>query len=213
MGSIALLVGIGIYNNFNCCFGIACQVARTAPGAQSPAFLNTRHQMDNEQRFKVWEILSYAWTEIGVTDDECVSDVQKAGLTPNDLKAIDEIIFRNLAFSFAPLSFLLLPMCLWMAMPDWGFDEEWLRKKMNQWNARWTILNFINPFVLLGYPSALLIVMPMRSRLRKAILTPEKMLEPGNAALLWRRWTERPLFVLVVGVIVSAVLAGLWSKF
>ncbi|SDU16138.1 hypothetical protein SAMN05216210_2134 [Halopseudomonas salegens] len=46
-------------------------------------------------RYYVWEIISYAWTEIGIEASECKSLVEKGGIRLEDLSEVDRIIFKD----------------------------------------------------------------------------------------------------------------------
>ena len=123
-------------------------------------------------KYYVWEIISYAWTEIGIEADECHQLVLKGNITCQDLEIVDRIIFRDICASFAVDSFLIFPLMLWMIMPDWGYDEEYLRNRMRRWYAKPRWLIFVNPFRWLGYPIALLMLQKYRTMLRQAVLNP-----------------------------------------
>lgn len=118
--------------------------------------------------YPVWEILSYAWTEIGIETDECKTLLDKGQITPSDFHQVDLIIFKDICASFAVDTFLIFPLMLWMIMPDWGHSESYLRDRMNKWYAKpyWT--HFLNPLRLLGYPLAVFMALSYRSKLRKA---------------------------------------------
>ena len=121
-------------------------------------------------RYYVWEIISYAWTEIGIEDAECRELVHKGGISKADLAHIDRIYFKDVCASFAHDTFLVFPLMAWMIMPDWGYNEEYLRKRMVRWYSQpyWT--HFLNPFRLLGYPLAVLMSLKYRAMLRRAVL-------------------------------------------
>jgi len=120
-------------------------------------------------RYYVWEIISYAWTEIGIEDRECQALVQKGNITHDDLREVDRIIFRDVCASFAIESFLILPCMLWMIMPDWGYEETYLRRRVERWYAapRWRLA--LNPMRWLGYPTAVLFALKYRAMLRRAV--------------------------------------------
>ena len=118
--------------------------------------------------FSVWEIVSYAWTEIGIEDDECLVFVREGQIGIEDLPEVDRVFFKDVCASFAVDSFLIFPLMLSMLMPDWGFDEEYLQRRMKRWYARAYWTHFINPLRILGYPVALLFAWKYRSMLRRA---------------------------------------------
>ena len=125
--------------------------------------------------FSVWEIVSYAWTEIGIEDDECLVFVREGQIGIEDLPEVDRLFFKDVCASFAVDSFLIFPLMLWMLMPDWGFDEEYLQRRMKRWYERpyWT--HFINPLRILGYPVALLFAWQYRSMLRRSAYAAAKL--------------------------------------
>ena len=120
-------------------------------------------------RYYVWEIISYAWTEIGLEASECKSLVEKGGIRLEDLSEVDRIIFKDVCGSFAFDTFLIFPLMLWMIMPDWGYDEDYLRKRVGRWHARPYWVHFLNPMRVFGYPLAVLMALKYRSMIRKAV--------------------------------------------
>jgi len=120
-------------------------------------------------RYYVWEIISYAWTEVGIEASECKSLVEKGGICLEDIGEVDRIIFKDVCGSFAFDTFLIFPLMLWMIMPDWGYDEDYLRKRVDRWHARPYWAHFLNPMRVLGYPLAVLMALKYRSMIRKAV--------------------------------------------
>jgi hypothetical protein len=123
-------------------------------------------------RYYIWEIISYAWTEIGIEDSECRTLVAKGDISHEHLNAIDRIIFQDVCASFAFDTFLIFPLMLWMIMPDWGYSEKYLRKRMEQWYDRPYWVHLLNPMRWFGYPLAVLMALKYRTMLRKAIRVP-----------------------------------------
>lgn len=121
-------------------------------------------------KYEVWKIISYSWTEIGLSDDEYRASARSANLVPDDLRAIDRIIFKDVCASFAVESFLVFPLFLWTILPDWGFDDEYLRRRAADWYKVPYLLHFFNPLRILGYPVALSLARDGRAKLRSAIL-------------------------------------------
>jgi hypothetical protein len=121
------------------------------------------------ERYRVWEILSYAWTEIGIEDNECRSLVRKGDIGVADLDEVDRLFFRDVCASFAVESFLVFPLMLSMLMPDWGYDDEYLERRIRRWYAAPYWSHFLNPLRVLGYPVALLFAWRYRAMLRRAV--------------------------------------------
>jgi hypothetical protein len=125
--------------------------------------------MTNEGVFQVWDAVSMAWTEIGLepSDYPAIAEkLKKEGATWPEVRAI---ALRDVCGSFAVDSFLIIPCMLWMIMPDWGYNEEYLRRRAQRWAKRPIWLHFLNPLRLLGYPVALLFSMGVRLRLKRAL--------------------------------------------
>lgn len=120
-------------------------------------------------RARLWEFMSYAWTEIGIEEDECLTLAREAGISPATLDEADRIVFRDICASFAVESFLVIPLMLWMILPDWGYDEAYLRRRMAAWYARPYWRHFLHPLRLPGYPVALLFALGYRRKLHRAV--------------------------------------------
>lgn len=118
---------------------------------------------------KVWEIMSYSWTEIGLTDAEYFRMAKTIEFEPRDWNELDRIIFKDVCASFAVDSFLAFPLCLWMLMPDWGFDINYLRERIKRWYSKPYFVHFLNPLRLLGYPVAILFALSGRKKLKSAL--------------------------------------------
>jgi hypothetical protein len=119
-------------------------------------------------RYYVWEIISYAWTEIGIEDRDCATLVRKGAITHEHLREVDRIVFRDVCASFAVDTVLNFPL-MGMLMPDWGYKEEYLRQRIERWHSRPYWINFINPLRVIGYPLAVLMALKYRSMLRRAV--------------------------------------------
>ena len=119
--------------------------------------------------YKVWEIGSYAWTEIGIEENQCERLAAAGRITVADLKEVDRILFSDVCASFAVDSFLMIPLMFWMIMPDWGYGESYLRRRMNRWYARSYWSHFINPLRWLGYSVALISVWKYWSMLHRVV--------------------------------------------
>ncbi len=121
--------------------------------------------------YYVWKIMSYAWTEIGIEDDECRSLVDKGEIRREHLKEVDWIIFTDVCASFAVTAFLVVPLMLWPILPDWGYSEESLRRRIRWWSAWPWYVHLLNPVRWFGYPIAVLFALKYRSKLRKVVLS------------------------------------------
>ena len=85
-----------------------------------------------EKRFLIWDAVSYAWTGIGLDNNEYNEYGKQLDAKFNSWEEIDLIIKRDVCASFALDSFLIFPCMLWMIMPDWGYNEEYLMARMDK---------------------------------------------------------------------------------
>ena len=120
--------------------------------------------------FIIWDVVSYAWTEIGLEKEEYPIYAAKISQQYKDWKTVNKIVIRDVCASFAFDSFLIFPCMLWMIMPDWGYNEEYLRERMNKWYSRPYWKQFLNPMRIMGYPLALLFSFSVRSKIKKAFI-------------------------------------------
>ena len=120
------------------------------------------------EKFKVWDVISYAWTEIGLEPEDYPKYAKEIYTECLDWNRVNSIITRDVCGSFAIDTFLIFPCMLWVIMPDWGYDTEYLKNRMYKWYSKPTWLHFVNPIRILGYPIALLLSMPIRIKLKKA---------------------------------------------
>ena len=142
--------------------------------------------MDN---FKIWDYGSMAWTEIGLDESEYPKYADEIKETHSEWKQVNKILTLDVCGSFAFESgiFLLgflLPFLLGFfvhegffglfaisiffitPMPDWGYDDDYLKERMHKWESRPRLVHFLNPIRIIGFPAALLLTINMRSRLK-----------------------------------------------
>ncbi|WP_163831078.1 hypothetical protein [Spartinivicinus ruber] len=118
--------------------------------------------------FIIWDVISYAWTEIGLEADDYPNYARKIKEQYPDWDSVNKIIIRDVCGSFAVDSFLIIPCMFWMIMPDWGYNEEYLRKRMEKWYAKPVWKHYLNPIRILGYPIARSLSSDVRKQLKKA---------------------------------------------
>lgn len=106
-----------------------------------------------EKRWLVWDYVSMSWTEIGLGKDEFAPAIQKIQQHyPNwqDVKPIVNDV--QLAFaSVIPLMFIFFPI-----IPDWGYNEDYLLEKIQNWHNLPTWRIWLNPIRWIGYPLAII---------------------------------------------------------
>lgn len=112
--------------------------------------------------------MSYAWTEIGLEEEDFSQHAVEIYECYKDWQKVSSIITKDVCGSFAIESFLLFPCMLWMIMPDWEYDLDCLKMRMEKWYSKPFWVHFLNPLRILGYPVALLLSWPVRKNLKKA---------------------------------------------
>lgn len=125
--------------------------------------------MTDEGAYLVWETVSMAWTEIGLEPSDYPAIAEKLKNEGATWPEVRTIALRDVCGSFAVDSFLIIPCMLWMIMPDWGYNEDYLRTRMQRWNGRPLWVSCLNPLRIIGYPVALLFSMGVLIRLKRAL--------------------------------------------
>jgi hypothetical protein len=125
--------------------------------------------------FLIWDTVSMAWTEIGLSGDDYPKIAKKLRATYANWSDVDDIIKGDVLGSFA-LDSLLLPlalipiigMFLIAPFPDWGYEEAYMRARITKWGKipRWR--HYLNVLRLAGYPIAWLMSLHVRFKLKAA---------------------------------------------
>ena len=121
-------------------------------------------------KLEIWEVVSFAWTEIGLEESDYPIHAEKIYAECQDWSLVNRVIIKDVCASFAFDSFLIVPCMLWMIMPDWGYDKDYLQKRMNKWYSKPYWVHFLNPARVLGFPTALILSMSVRRKLKRAFL-------------------------------------------
>ena len=128
--------------------------------------------MDN---FIIWDAVSMAWTEVGLDSDEYTLIASSLKENYPNWKEIDKVILGDVCWSFSVESTVLLlalipfiGLFISSPFPDWGYEEEYLRKRIKNWNNKSLIIKLINPLRIIGYPISLIFMYGLRSKLKRA---------------------------------------------
>ena len=125
----------------------------------------------------IWNAVSMAWTEIGLSDEEYDKIAADLQLSYTSWSEIDDIIKGDVLGSFALTTLLLLLAMVSLIgiffvtpLPDWGYEEAELRRRMGNWSKipRWK--HYLNPLRIMGYPLAWLLSSSVRKKLKNAFL-------------------------------------------
>lgn len=124
---------------------------------------------------KIWQIASMAWTEIGLEKSEYPKLAEELIERDLDWKYVNKVIVIDVCGSFSIMSasmlLMIIPilgMLLVTPMPDWGYNEEYLKNKIFNWKKQSLLVNFFNPVRLIGYPLSLFMVWSLRRNLKIA---------------------------------------------
>ncbi|WP_411885731.1 hypothetical protein [Polaromonas sp. YR568] len=120
-------------------------------------------------RQSIWLAMSYAWTEIGLDTSEYPGLAAVIDAAEHELDAFDGEALGVVCGAFA-LNTLLNLATLGMSMPDWGYDDEYVIKKVQKWRNRPLILSLLNPLWLAGHPLITILVLGVWWKLRKAVV-------------------------------------------
>jgi len=116
-----------------------------------------------------------AWTEVGLGDDEYSEIARELRSNYRSWGEVNDIIMGDVLRSFALESLLTLlagipfvGLLLIAPLPDWGYEEAYLRERIARWGGipRWK--HYLNPLRLIGNPIAYLLSFPLRRKLKAA---------------------------------------------
>lgn len=129
-----------------------------------------------------------AWTEVGLIESDYPVFAKTIKETHPEWDQVSKILILDVCASFAADSgfftlifispllasiihpafvvLFLLSFFLITPMPDWGYDEGYLKERMQKWESKPRWLHFINPIRIIGYPIALLFISKMYRHLK-----------------------------------------------
>lgn len=119
-------------------------------------------------REKIWEAMSYVWTEIGLDDNDFRRFGGEIAAEHQDMSAFNRAVFWDTCGAFAVETVFAL-LLMGMALPDWYFPEP--TRKIDRWLRRPLVFSLINPLWLIGYPASCIIAASYRLRLRRAAMS------------------------------------------
>jgi hypothetical protein len=140
--------------------------------------------------FEIWDIGSMAWTEIGLEETEYPRYAEAIKETHPNWEQVRKILFFDVCSSFAfesgihsfvffgPIllgtlvhegffGLYFLSIFFISPMPDWGYDETYLKERMQKWESRPNWIHFLNPVRIIGYPLALFFIFGICRRLKR----------------------------------------------
>lgn len=121
-----------------------------------------------ELHYQVWDVISMTWTEIGLVDSDYPALAKSIKHIEPDWNKVNHIILYDVCASFAIDTILIFPF--WMLMPDWGYDEDYLKQRITKWHTKPKWFWFLNPIRIIGYPLSLLMSYGVRHKLKRAYI-------------------------------------------
>ncbi len=138
------------------------------------AAASLRHE-PGQQHFVLWDTVSMAWSEIGLGAEAYPRIAAKLRTQYASWDEIRGVVHGDVIASFAlescflPLALVpVLGLFMVAILPDWGYEEAYLRRRMQRWYARPRWVHFLNPLRLAGYPVAQLMAFMLCRRLKAA---------------------------------------------
>ena len=117
----------------------------------------------------LWISISYAWTEVGLENDEFLKYATRINAQPEDIG----LIKKEYLFVILP-AFATEAMCAFLSMgmtlPDWGFREGYVVGKIKKWHRKPTYKKALNPLWIVAYPIAFLFSFSHYLKIRSAII-------------------------------------------
>lgn len=127
------------------------------------------------KHFIVWHTVSLAWSEIGMDPAELPVVARKLRDAYPTWRQVDEVIRRDVLGSFALESSLyplvvvpIIGLFFITPVPDWGYEEAYLKKRMTRWYSAPIWRHYLNPLRLIGYPIAYLFSFGLLRKLQAA---------------------------------------------
>lgn len=99
-----------------------------------------------ENELRVWKFFSFSWTEIGLSESELQSHVEGLHINQLSINEIKVVLYSQVLWGFAWISlsilFCFIPLVGVLIasrmMPDWEFDNIWLKHKyLHIQKCRW----------------------------------------------------------------------------
>jgi hypothetical protein len=119
-------------------------------------------------REKIWEAMSYVWTEIGLDGNDLRRFAGEISAQPHDMHAFNRAVFWDTCGAFA-IETLFAFLLMGTTLPDWYFPGA--QQKVARWLRRPLLLSLLNPLWLAGYPVACLMAVRYWLQLRRAVIS------------------------------------------
>ncbi|MBZ4039310.1 hypothetical protein [Novilysobacter selenitireducens] len=117
-------------------------------------------------REKIWEAMSYAWTEIGLSGAEFEKFAREIQVKPEGMSEFNRAVFWDTCGTFAIESTFAF-LSLGVSLPDWHWPDA--VERVARWRRRSVLQSLLNPIWLIGYPLACIMALNYWLQLRRAV--------------------------------------------
>ena len=121
-----------------------------------------------EKQLIVWQVISYSWVDTELDEEDYKLFAKELVLLFEHWDEINKIAISDVCASFAVEAFLVFPCMLWMIMPDWFYDDDYLKRRIQKWHSKPKWMYFLNPIRMFGFPVALWMSRTIRRKLKHA---------------------------------------------
>lgn len=120
-------------------------------------------------RKRLWLTISYAWSEIGLEDDEFSNHAEMIKALPKDMENFRKEYYFIILPALSTETICAL-VSMGMSLPDWGFRDGYVIGKISKWHNRPVIKKILNPIWMIGYPLSLLMSLSYYNKTKKAVI-------------------------------------------
>ena len=112
--------------------------------------------------------MSFAWSEVGLEPHEYGKYASEIGASHRELGAFDRECLVVVCGAFAIHTVIAL-LSMGMSLSDWGYNDEYVIRKVSTWQSRPLLTSVLNPLWLVGFPLSVLFALGTWRRLRRAV--------------------------------------------
>jgi hypothetical protein len=112
--------------------------------------------------------MSFAWSEVGLEPDEYGKYASQIGASHRELGAFDRECLAVVCGAFSMHTVIAL-LSMGVSLSDWGYNDEYVIRKVSIWQSRPLLISLLNPIWLVGFPLSVLFALGTWRRLRRAV--------------------------------------------
>jgi len=105
---------------------------------------------------------------VGLEPHEYGKYATEIGASRRELGAFDRECLAVVCGAFAIHTVIAL-LSMGMYLSDWGYNDEYVIRKVSTWQSRPLLISLLNPLWLVGFPSSVLFALGTWRKLRRAV--------------------------------------------